>query len=223
MAGGAHRGELLLGWSRSARKVKQQQADNGPTLRWQNIDYAPSAIALSRTFEERSFGDVVAQHVVADLLDGARLAEALSEAGLPAHEAVVTAVFDKSTADALSTGARLRATKSEGGRRSFANADTEVVREDDREWWDPVEVLAYNIGQLCRPGAIWAVLSYSEHRFDFLTSDHKDHGVGVKEARKLWKVTKTWSIEAPNGKGESDVHAPAVYHWCYLLTRIGHQ
>ncbi|PWN28926.1 hypothetical protein BDZ90DRAFT_230929 [Jaminaea rosea] len=220
MVAGSMRDGLTLnigsGSSRAGRGLRRRFEEKGWDSRQiVNLDYAPAAIALSRMSEENCFGDLKTQHVVADLLDGFSLSQEISTSVTRTNAQQVTAIFDKSTADALSTGPNLRALGTKTGMLSFV-AERNGPRPAAAESWAPVEVLAYNLGRVARPGAFWAVLSYSAQRFDFLEASG---GRGVKEAQRLWEVMKKWAVEAPSGRSLQDTHAPAVYHWCYILRR----
>lgn len=104
--------------------------------------------------EENCFGDLKTQHVVADLLDGFSLSQEISISLTRTNAQQVTAIFDKSTADALSTGPNLRALETKTGTLTFT-AERNGPQPAAAESWAPVEVLAYNLGRIARSGALW--------------------------------------------------------------------
>ncbi|CAO1631795.1 unnamed protein product [Parajaminaea phylloscopi] len=216
-----------------------------------NLDYAPSAIDLSRDVELREFGDVTTQHVIADLLDPASFPSVLGKVvcrGNGSDNCLVSVVFDKSTADAISTGESISGAiytqevpednrrvsqevpRTPGASPPEVDAPDRTVpttqrHNGGRRLLNPVEALCYQLAAASRPGALWAVQSYSASRFDFLESKDSDNGSSSKphspssfaDLDQLWKVTQKWPIIAPSGS--NDVHAPEVFHWCYILER----
>jgi hypothetical protein len=234
----------------------------------QNLDYAPSSLALTRQQELQRFGDIKMQHVVADLLSLPSLLAVLPQASDTSRtprqrdrHVFVDGIYDKSTADAISTGPNVTllptVSQEQGGAStpsmSLLNGWTvKAPEEDDRDdlkatrrvrhltskkvkesnelTLEPVEMLAYNLAAVTRPGGIWAALSYSATRFDFLGEDGQGRlSISHAEQREkpmlltsLWQVESKWSVEAPgNGQAKKDVHAPEVRHWCFLLRRTG--
>lgn len=238
-----------------------------PTLP-QNLDYAPSSLALTRQQELHRFGDLKMRHVVADLLSLPSLLAVLpldatgSDGPVQGHrQLVVDGIYDKSTADAISTGPDFvllpMEVQRKGGastpNRSFLDQWTVEAAEEDHQndiktsrrayqlpakklkdpdavVLEPVEMLAYNLAAATRSGGIWAALSYSATRFDFL--EKHDEGEQPSSSPRvesrgkpipltsLWKVESKWSVEAPgDGQAKKDVHAPEVRHWCLLLRR----
>lgn len=166
----------------------------------QNLDYAPSALNLSRRREEHHFGDARSRHVLADLLNLNSLSGAVGENSTHQDETVfgsVAGVLDKGTADSISTCSsyelrpqtfsshlkdpysylpairRIRVIDSDGLESGEVNASE--ADGDTCIRLGPVEMLSYNLATVAAPGAIWAVQSYSSSRFDFLQEEEKSN------------------------------------------------
>ncbi|PWN20127.1 hypothetical protein BCV69DRAFT_283661 [Microstroma glucosiphilum] len=255
-------------WEERARTRKLQQRP-WALERIMNLDYAPSSLVLTRQQELQRFGDVKMQHVVADLLSLPSLLAVLplppTSPEIPGQETqqqlIVDAIYDKSTADAISTGPdfvllpqslrqpggastsgwsfldgwAVKAPEEEmyeelNGYRRSRPPTSRKIRDPNEIVLEPVEMLAYNLAAVTQPGGIWAALSYSATRFDFLETESRKLSMSSEAEQTgkltsltaLWQVESKWSVEAPgDGNGKKDVHAPEVRHWCFLLRRTG--
>lgn len=188
-----------------------------------NVDYAPSALALSRRAEEAEFGDVQCRHVLCDLLKWGEFPAEL-------RQMKVHLVVDKSTADCISTLEDVQFSSSGGGHDPpHPFLDSVIAGVDALTSMSPLQLLAYNLAAICAPGAIWAILSYSSTRDDFLMPAEEDDKRRLAPPtpptpsprppplNSLWTVVDKQPVEAPSGS--TDPFAPAIHHWHYLLQR----
>ncbi|KAK6530645.1 hypothetical protein TWF281_007484 [Arthrobotrys megalospora] len=135
-----------------------------------------------------------------------------------------TLVVDKSTADAISCAEDVvvelpyRITSNNDERTSAGSVKIH-----------PLAVLSIHLAYLTAPGANWLLLSYSNSRCDFLTSENPGERIvdekvldkGFIDPRLLWKVVKEEALDAPEESGGSDrvVGRPVVKHTLYTLER----
>ncbi|EIW64185.1 uncharacterized protein TRAVEDRAFT_25445 [Trametes versicolor FP-101664 SS1] len=81
----------------------------------------------------------------------------------------------------------------------------------------PVEVLAIHLASLVRTGGLWVALTFSSNRFPFLSSPEIIDG-NPPRATDFWSLEKVVTMDAPTG-AQSNVHAPVVQHYVYLIRR----
>jgi hypothetical protein len=96
----------------------------------------------------------------------------------------------------------------------------------------PVQLLAVHLAFLCRPGAWWIALSFSNDRLPFLCPgvardghdppSPKDLHIGFPDPADLWKLVRKEAVEAspePPTTHGTPVHRPTVTHTIYILER----
>ncbi|KAG8747320.1 hypothetical protein FRC10_001499 [Ceratobasidium sp. 414] len=155
-----------------------------------NIDYVAPALERMQAAELARFGNTTMQWEVLDLLDWTLIGQVFS----PGR----TVIIDKSCADAIACGRDITTPLLAGGAENT----------------HPVEVLALHLAALAMPGSIWLAVSYSNGRFDFLTSRDKRGS----RACDFWQLEYTERTLA-HTETKENVHAPEVYHTIFVLKR----
>lgn len=96
----------------------------------------------------------------------------------------------------------------------------------------PLQVLAINLAYICKPGATWIALSYSQKRFDILYTDLTDddkeyvdpalHRQGFPDVKKIWTLESSSTIETAEEHTRTNgsiVHRPKAEHYMFILRR----
>ncbi|KAI0094268.1 hypothetical protein BDY19DRAFT_912032, partial [Irpex rosettiformis] len=138
-------------------------------------------------------------------------------------------VVDKSTSDAISCGEDISFGKetltTDTHHLSIHPMLLKLVSQIDDGTslvLEPLEILAVHLASLVEPGGLWIALSYSSHRFPFLTvkenGEDKTRRDGPKllDASRFWEVEKVEQVDALSG---GNVYAPTVQHHLYMLRR----
>ena len=117
-------------------------------------------------------------------------------------------ILDKSTCDAVAT-AEIQ-TFSPNNTAGICPTIHEIVDQKGEIELSPVEVLALHLAPLTREGTMWAALSFSSFRFQ-----------NMEYVGRYWSVVSKIPLKAPGGEVSSPTtHAPAIFHWLFILRRI---
>lgn len=167
-----------------------------------NVDFSQIALNISKKQATQDGLDGM-QYIKVDLRDWADI----SSKQLFSERNLFDIIIDKSTSDAISTNAKisLKAVYQASLCPFFF-----VQSDNDYSLLDPLDVVATHLAALSKPGCIWAVLSYSANRFDFLTCNSSI-------SQRYWTVVSKQHIEVPCSS--ANPHAPAIYHYFYQLQR----
>ncbi len=125
-------------------------------------------------------------------------------------------VVEKSTSDAISCGEDLSYSLPGPGLHPVFN-DYLKTHEGRTLTLSPVEVLAIHLASLVRPGGLWVALTFSTNRFPFLSAAEAVDGSSPR-ATDYWSLENVVTVDAPTG-AQSNVHAPVVQHYVYLMRR----
>jgi len=194
-----------------------------------NTDFSENAVDLGRA---RDNGRLAVDWIRSDMLSWEDTLS-LSKAGGSKDRAqsFFDVVVDKSTSDAIScaedivvneevldelTGHPSTQSPHPGITKYLSECPDRVLTVE------PLEILAFNLAYLVRPGGIWVALSYSKARFPFLTggsdggSDMAVYGMGVN---RYWEIVEVKGVAAPSGQDKGNVFAPELQHFLYILQR----
>ncbi|OBZ68384.1 hypothetical protein A0H81_11505 [Grifola frondosa] len=136
---------------------------------------------------------------------------------LDGQQGLFDVVVDKSTSDSVSCCGDVSFAFSNRSFHPLLNLHlTPDPSPRDAITLSPVELLALHLASLVQPGGLWLALSFSSTRFCFL--EKQKAGAPVDPAL-YWTIQEVDTVDAPTGLERSDVHAPAVKHYLYVIRR----
>ncbi|UZJ56800.1 hypothetical protein CBS101457_006120 [Exobasidium rhododendri] len=176
-----------------------------------NVDFSQEALSIGEN--QASKEDVVGMQFIR--LDFRNWKE-LSSCSALNEEGYIDFIFDKSTSDAISTNPDVvLASLSDEDECQLLKTTrflNETNGDDKPAAIDPLDLVALHLAALSKAGCLWAVLSYSDTRFQMFNDP-------ACYSRRYWSVLQKKPIQAPSGS--VNVNAPPVFHWFYLLQRCG--
>ncbi|KAJ6257404.1 hypothetical protein Dda_8293 [Drechslerella dactyloides] len=190
-----------------------------------NVDFSAIAIDTGKTYEATESRPERMRWTAADLLS---LDDILTLRVPGAGEATgsYNIILDKSTADAISCAEDVPvhlpyALTTESERIQHSSSRTAPAH--------PLYLLTLHMAFLAPPGGRWIVLSYSNTRFSFLTSQKAEDQLisdsmidtGFINPQLLWKVVGEEALDAPQVEtgDKCAVGRPLVKHTLYTLLR----
>ena len=195
-----------------------------------NTDFAEEAVARGRQTDEAVKGEVRWGRV--DLLswnDCKGLVESFQPKEDEGEKRLFEIVVDKSTSDAISCGEDVSFCKEtltkDDQKLSTHPLILKLVSQVDSDVHlvlEPLEILALHLASLVKPGGVWIALSYSSHRFPFLTTkenldkEGKEAVSDLLAVSRFWEIEKVEQVDAPSG---GNAHAPVIQHHLYTLRR----
>lgn len=221
-----------------------------------NVDYTAEAIELGQTEEIKFWHELKREGtkvnplsmrwMTADLLNGddiRYLAEVAGEDG----NGFFDLILDKGTCDAICCGPDLKFETPHSVRAhdltakmrgiDLPDGNREVKHPPNPARRSPLDLLAFNLAVITRPGALWVVVSYSAERFSSFEDqspkqeiEHSpcgDHSNWQSfDPGILWNVVRKAEIDPGSAEVEESptiVHRPKVTHSLYLLRRTDMQ
>ncbi|KAJ9258207.1 hypothetical protein DTO212C5_8742 [Paecilomyces variotii] len=171
-----------------------------------NVDFSSEAVRLGQEFESGKDAAHAMHWVQADLRSWSDLSSALREFS------PFEIILDKSTSDAIATGAEEVFTSSSADDQSKVCPTVRQIldlKEINEVSLSPVELLALHLVPLTQKGTTWIALSYSTIRFD-----------NFPYLAEHWNVVSRTPLQAPAGETASSAYTPQVFHWIYVLHRV---
>ncbi|EPS45822.1 hypothetical protein H072_277 [Dactylellina haptotyla CBS 200.50] len=192
-----------------------------------NIDFSPAAIEAGREEERKRYNlfhnnpEQTMRWVSVDLLslDDVMMLKNGSLAG------GYSLIIDKSTSDAISCAEDVAVTLPYPV--NAAGTHRPVCEHNETTKVHPMAVLMVHMAALAAHNAKWLVLSYSAHRFDFLSTDAALEDLSAARFINpglFWRIAATEEIDAREevpANGSPVVGRPVTKHTLYTLERTG--